>query len=119
MGLYKAPDNSIHDDMDGTAIGIILQRHPGAAPITAEEAAAILAPSPEEAAAIAAAAAQTAQDHADALELKADVKFQALISKTPQQCTNWAKSNFPTLTLPEQRDLGTLVQCIGILGRRL
>jgi hypothetical protein len=37
-------------------------------------------PTPEEIA----AAAQAAQDKADAQEVRADLKFQALISKTPQ-----------------------------------
>jgi hypothetical protein len=72
-------------------------------------------PTPEELAVI----AQAAQDKADAQELKADTKFQNLISKTPAQCKNWCENNFPSLTLSEQKDLATLVMAIGILGRRL
>lgn len=72
-------------------------------------------PTPEELA----AAAQEAKDLADAQALKADAKFQNLIAKTSAQCINWAQNSFPTLTAAEQRDLGTLVQAIGILGRRL
>jgi protein-disulfide isomerase-like protein with CxxC motif len=77
----------------------------------------LLQPTPS--AAQIAAAAQVAQDKADAAALKADAKFQALIAKTPAQCKNWAQNNFPTLTAPEQNDLATLVQCIGILARSL
>jgi len=52
-------------------------------------------------------------------EVKADAKFQNLISKTPAQAKNWVENNFPSLTLPEQKDLATLVIAIGILGRNL
>jgi len=72
-------------------------------------------PTPEEIA----AAAKAAQDAQDAQDAKYDAKFQSLIAMNPAQAKQWAKSSFPTLTLAEQRDLGTLVQCIAILGRRL
>lgn len=71
----------------------------------------LLAPSPEQL-----AADKTA---VDAKDVREDAKFQALIAKTPQQVKNWVQNSFPTLTLPEQRDLATIVQAIGVLGRRL
>jgi len=55
----------------------------------------------------------------DAAALKADAKFQDLISKTPAQARNWVDKNFPTLTEPERKDLATIVIAIGVLGRRL
>lgn len=72
-------------------------------------------PTPEEIA----AAAQAAQDLADRQETQADAKFRALINRTPTQVRNWVRSNFPSLTLPEQNDLATIVQAIAILARRL
>jgi len=71
----------------------------------------LLAPSPEQL-----AADKTA---VDAKDVREDAKFQALIAKTPQQVKNWVQNSFPTLTLPEQRDLATIIQAIGVLGRRL
>jgi hypothetical protein len=62
---------------------------------------------------------QAWRNNQEAHELLADNKFQAIINKTPQQCLSWARSSFPSLTLAEQRDIGTLVQCIAILGRQL
>jgi len=52
-------------------------------------------------------------------ELKADTKFQNLISKTPAQAQSWVENSFPSLTRPEQRDLTTIVIAVGVLGRRL
>ena len=66
--------------------------------------------------------ARKAKQEADRLaleEVKADTKFQNLISKTPTQAKNWVDNNFPTLTAPERKDLATLVIAIGILGRNL
>lgn len=70
-------------------------------------------PTPEQVA----AEAQRADNNQARAELRADAKFQSLISKTPTQCKNWVENNFPSLTPPEQRDLSTLVMAIGILGR--
>ena len=70
---------------------------------------------PEEAAAEAA----EAQSRIDAQAIKADAKFQSLIGKTPQQAKNWVDSSFPSLTMPERKDLATLVIAVGVLGRRL
>lgn len=67
----------------------------------------------------AAQAAKDAQDKADAAAIKADAKFQNLISKTPAQAKNWVDNSFPTLTDPERKDLVTIVIAIGVLGRRL
>jgi hypothetical protein len=66
-----------------------------------------------------AAAAQAAQDLADRQETQADAKFRALTSKSPAQVKAWVRNRFPTLTLPEQDDLATIVQVVGILARRL
>ena len=52
-------------------------------------------------------------------EVKADNKFQNLINKTPTQVKNWVESSFPSLTLPEKKDLTTIVQSIVILARNL
>ncbi len=58
-------------------------------------------------------------DQSAADELKADTKFQNLISKTPAQVQSWVENSFPSLTRPEQRDLTTIVIAVGVLGRRL
>lgn len=67
------------------------------------------------------AAAQAAERRyqSDIAAIKADTKFQNLISKTPAQAKNWVDNNFPTLTDPERKDLATIVIAIGVLGRRL
>jgi hypothetical protein len=72
-------------------------------------------PTPEEIA----AAAQAAQDLADRQETQADAKFRALTSKSPAQVKAWVRNRFPSLTLPEQDDLATVVQVVGVLARRL
>jgi len=80
----------------------------------------VITPKPQEQ--IDAVLARKAKHEADRLaleEVKADTKFQNLISKTPTQAKNWVDNNFPTLTAPERKDLATLVIAIGILGRNL
>jgi hypothetical protein len=72
-------------------------------------------PTPEQVA----AAAQAAQDLADRQETQADAKFRSLTSKSPAQVKAWVRNRFPTLTLPEQDDLATVVQVVGVLARRL
>lgn len=72
-------------------------------------------PTPEELA----SAAKAAQDKQDAQDAKADAKFQSFIAMTPAEAKQWAKTNFPSLTLPEQKDFGTLAAAVAILGRRL
>jgi hypothetical protein len=73
----------------------------------------------EDKAVIAAVKAKREADRLALEEVKADVKFQNLIAKTPAQAKNWVENNFPSLTAPEQKDLATLVIAIGILGRNL
>ena len=112
MPNFKDPQNKVHF-LDDAKFASLLPA--GSVSITDAEAAALLAPTPEDVA----AAAKAAQDKAEAQALKADAKFQNLISNTPAQAKNWAQNNFPTLTAPEQNDIATLVMAIGILGRRL
>lgn len=59
------------------------------------------------------------QTKADISDIRADAKFQNLISKTPLQAKNWVDNSFPTLTAPERKDLATIVIAVGVLGRRL
>jgi len=66
-----------------------------------------------------AAAAEAIRSNQERLEILADNKFQAFITKTPTQVKSWTKNSFPSLTLAEQNDLITIVQAICILGRRL
>jgi acyl-CoA reductase-like NAD-dependent aldehyde dehydrogenase len=72
-------------------------------------------PTPEELA----VAAQAAKDLADRQETQADAKFRSLTSKSPAQVKAWVRNRFPTLTVPEQDDLATVVQVVGVLARRL
>jgi hypothetical protein len=105
-GVYSVPSN-IPNPLDKLPSGSFA--------ITKAEFDALTAPS----AADIAAAAQAAQDLADRQETQADAKFRALTSKSPAQVKAWVRNRFPTLTLPEQDDLATVVQVVGVLARRL
>lgn len=105
-GVYAIPLN-IPNPLDKLPIGSVV--------ITQAEFDALTAPS----AANIAAYAQAAQDLADRQEMQADAKFRSLTSKTPAQIKMWVRTRFPTLTVPEQDDLATVVQVIGVLAKRL
>lgn len=64
-----------------------------------------------------AAAARVSADENERLAAKGDAKIMALVNATPAQLVNYARNNFPSLSLAEQNEMAAILYALAVAVR--